>query len=200
MQYYLLIKTHNITNLNYLCKFTERSDNIRYTPFKYKGSGKYWKRHLKVHGNNIKTKILYKGTSKKNFSKKALYWSHFYDVVNSNKFANLIHENGLDGGGVKGRKLTEEHKKKISLYFKGRKHTDETKEKIRILNLGRKRPDLSLSNKTRVWTKQMRDKLSFFAKNRDPIKRKPLSLSTKNKISISLKKYYLNIKKKLDVR
>lgn len=54
---YLMIKTHIITGLKYLCKRVTTSDS---KAISYKGSGKYWKNHLKIHGNNINTEILAK--------------------------------------------------------------------------------------------------------------------------------------------
>jgi hypothetical protein len=54
---YLMIKTHQITGLKYLCKRVTTSD---VKAISYKGSGKYWKNHLKVHGKNINTEILEK--------------------------------------------------------------------------------------------------------------------------------------------
>jgi hypothetical protein len=51
--YYLYLKTHVKTNLKYLGQTTQN-------PFVYKGSGVYWTAHLKIHGNYIKTEILYK--------------------------------------------------------------------------------------------------------------------------------------------
>ena len=42
-----MLKTHLITGLNYLCYTTKGN------PYKYKGSGKRWKNHLKRHGNKI---------------------------------------------------------------------------------------------------------------------------------------------------
>jgi len=116
MQYYLLLKTHNHTGLNYLCKFSE-GVKIK-SPYKYKGSGKYWKRHLKKHTNNVSTNIFYQGKSEQELSACAIFWSNVYDVVKNKKFANLIPENGLTGGGVKGRKLSEEHKRKYLYILK----------------------------------------------------------------------------------
>ena len=49
--YHLYIKTHNKTGLKYLGKTS-------YDPFKYKGSGTYWKRHIKKHGDDVITEIL----------------------------------------------------------------------------------------------------------------------------------------------
>lgn len=192
MNYYLLLKEHNNTNLKYLCKFTE-GVKIK-SPFKYKGSGKYWKRHIKKYGNNVSTTILYNGNCEKELSASAIFWSSVYDVVKNKEFANLIPENGLDGGGlhIKGKHLTKEHKEKISKFFKGRKHTQETKDLIAKLATGRKRPDLSLLNKNRIWTDNMRKKIAIKASLRKGIKKKPLSEETKIKISNSLKNRHVS--------
>lgn len=47
----LYIKTHNITGLKYFGKTIKN-------PLKYKGSGKYWKRHLAIHGNDVTTEVV----------------------------------------------------------------------------------------------------------------------------------------------
>ncbi len=145
MQYYLLLKTHNQTGLNYLCKFSE-GVKLK-SPHQYKGSGVYWKNHIKKHGYDVETKILYQGQSEQELSACAILWSNVYDVANNKKFANLIPENGLDGGGVKGTNLgnknalglihSEESKRKMSIAKLGKKHTIETKAKISIANLGK---------------------------------------------------------------
>jgi len=50
---YLCIKEHSITGLKYLCKTTETD---QYLVEEYRGSGKYWKRHLIEHGKEyVKT-------------------------------------------------------------------------------------------------------------------------------------------------
>ena len=49
----LLVMEHNKTGLKYFCK-TSRLQNLLY----YRGSGKYWKRHLKVHGKDITVGVL----------------------------------------------------------------------------------------------------------------------------------------------
>jgi len=49
--YYLYIKTHNITGLKYL-GYTKRKD-----PYKYKGSGDYWTKHINKHGYDVTTEI-----------------------------------------------------------------------------------------------------------------------------------------------
>jgi hypothetical protein len=54
---YLMVKTHSVTGMRYLCKRVTTSDS---KAISYNGSGKYWKRHLKVHGKHINTEIVAK--------------------------------------------------------------------------------------------------------------------------------------------
>ena len=94
----LYIKRHAVTGVRYLGKYTKK--NI----LSYAGSGKYWKNHLKKHGDNVQTlwvsEWFYDEQELQDF---ALMISEFYDIVNSNKWANLVHENGLSGGPEVGR-------------------------------------------------------------------------------------------------
>lgn len=87
---YLYLKTHNITGLKYLGK-TEKD------PFAYLGSGSYWKKHIKIHGKDITTEILFQTEDKEVFKQTALRISEELDVVNSPSFANMRPEDG-DGG------------------------------------------------------------------------------------------------------
>jgi hypothetical protein len=66
-------------------------------PYKYKGSGSYWKKHLKSHNfsnSDVKTIILYQTYSKEELKKMGLHYSKIYDIVNSKEFANLCYESG----------------------------------------------------------------------------------------------------------
>lgn len=90
MAIYLYVKTHNKTGLKYLGK-TERD------PYSYNGSGVYWKKHLKEHGNDISTTILFETDDEKDFKKMAEHYSKKFDVVKSKEWANLKLEEG-DGG------------------------------------------------------------------------------------------------------
>ena len=47
MTIYLYVKQHSITGLKYFGKTT------KIDPFLYKGSGKYWQRHIKKYGKNF---------------------------------------------------------------------------------------------------------------------------------------------------
>lgn len=104
--YYLYKKTHNNTNLKYL-GFT------KHDPFKYKGSGKYWASHLKVHGNNVNTEVLLETDSKDLIQEAGTYYSNLWNVVESAEWANLKPESG-DGGGVtgmnKGKERPQSHR------------------------------------------------------------------------------------------
>ena len=93
----LLIKTHKKTGLKYLCK-TEREDWETYL-----GSGKYWKKHLRKHGNDITTQLLFETEDKTLFKQVSKEKSIEYDVVNSKLWANLVNEEG-DGGNTVGKK------------------------------------------------------------------------------------------------
>jgi hypothetical protein len=104
---YLYVKTHNKTGLKYFGKTTKNN------PHEYVGSGKYWKRHLKVHGNDVSTEIVGTFISEAECEQFAIEFSNKNDIVNSNDWANLIYENGLDGA-PKGNKVKLTTKQKIS--------------------------------------------------------------------------------------
>lgn len=89
--YTLYIKTHNSTGLKYLGK-CENTD-----VYKYKGSGKYWSRHLNKHGNDVTTEVLLETTDKAEMIQMGIYYSTIYNVVEDNTWANLKIEEG-DGG------------------------------------------------------------------------------------------------------
>ena len=94
--YYLYIKTHNITGLKYLGQ-TKRQD-----PHKYHGSGKYWNKHLRVHGYDYQTEIIKECQTADELEKWGVYYSDLYNVVQSKLWANLIPENGCSVWGKLG--------------------------------------------------------------------------------------------------
>ncbi len=120
--YYLYVKTHNQTGLNYLGKTVQ-------DPFKYKGSGVYWRNHLKKHGEDVTTEILGRFNSIEELAERGLYYSKLFDVVESDQWANFIPEAG-------GMCHTEETRRKISQSLIGNTrrlgmhHTEETKQKF----------------------------------------------------------------------
>jgi hypothetical protein len=89
--YYLYIKTHKTTGLCYL-------GQTKQNPFEYLGSGKYWRRHLQKHGSEIETVILQKCYSKTSLRSWGTFYSKLWNIVKSNKWANLKPEEG-DGWG-----------------------------------------------------------------------------------------------------
>lgn len=92
--YTLYVKTHNKTGLKYLGYTNSKN------PHKYKGSGKYWTLHLKKHGDDFKTEILHECQNKTEIASLGIHYSNLWNIVESNKWANLKPETG-DGGGSK---------------------------------------------------------------------------------------------------
>lgn len=66
----------------------------------YHGSGKRWTNHLKKYGkNNVETLWISDWYYDTSIIDIALHFSQENDIVNSDKWANLIPENGINGGG-----------------------------------------------------------------------------------------------------
>lgn len=125
---YLYMKTHLDTKLKYFGKTT----NPNYE--KYTGSGIYWLRHLKKHGYNVRTNLMFCSDSIEEIEKYALKFSEDNNIVESDEWANLKYENGKDGG-TRPEDHTEAARRKMSLNRRGKvgrptgwKHTEETKK------------------------------------------------------------------------
>lgn len=88
---YLYIKIHRITGKKYFGKTT-------LNPMNYTGSGVYWKRHLKKHGNLVDTHILGLFDDEIQCILYAYAYSELNNIVDSAEWLNLKVENGLDGG------------------------------------------------------------------------------------------------------
>lgn len=108
---------------------------INVDPYKYRGSGTVWRRHLKSHNvstQEIKTTILFETEDKDELKKMGLYYSELWDIVKSKEFANLIPESG-DGGNTggfkKGMVFSKEHKIKLSEARTGAKDSEITKKR-----------------------------------------------------------------------
>ena len=109
----LYVKIHNITGLKYFGKTVKN-------PYTYKGSGIYWKKHIKKHGDNISTIIVgeyFKDSEL--LTLHSLNFSTIYDIVRSSEWANLINENGSDGN-CPGTVFSQETRNKIGTSSKGR--------------------------------------------------------------------------------
>jgi hypothetical protein len=109
MAIYLLIKEHVDTGLKYLCKHVASSFS---ECEKYTGSGVYWTRHLKEHGNNVKTTSLFVTENEKEFRKIAKKYSLEFNVTHSKEWANLCDEEGQGGNTVVDKKMHGEKTKK----------------------------------------------------------------------------------------
>ncbi len=119
-------------------------------------------------------------------NQKRKYTSKQYEIIK--KYRSLT---------TKGRKLSEEHKRKCSKALRGEKHpmfgkthTDETKKKISKSHIGIKpskeaRQKMSLAGKRRKHSEETKQKMSLFAKG------KPKSEETKKKISLTKKRINL---------
>lgn len=104
----LYIKTHNITGLKYFGKTTCKD------PHRYKGSGKYWLRHIKKHGYDVITEVIGLFLNEEECSDVAKKISQDFDIVSSDKWANFKIENGLDGGFNHLNDGSENHIKRCS--------------------------------------------------------------------------------------
>jgi hypothetical protein len=111
----LLVLTHNVTGMKYFCK-TTRLKNLHW----YKGSGVYWKRHMKVHGRDISAGVLGLYYDQDRCVTAALKFSEENNIVADEGWANFIPENGLNGAGT--GELNHRYGKQGP--FKGQKRPD----------------------------------------------------------------------------
>lgn len=109
---YLYIKTHNTTKLKYFGKTTSID------PYTYLGSGKYWVRHLNIHGKDISTEILGYFTDENECKRMASEFSTKHNITESKEWANLKNETGTDGGDTSKTEKFQEWLPKLSSYGK----------------------------------------------------------------------------------
>jgi len=161
---WLYIKQHNQTGLKYFGK------TVKLDPVTYKGSGKRWLNHLRKHGNDVTTIWCQLFTDKQSLIEYAISFSKENNIVESNEWANLILEDGLWGGvpgRLKGRIVSQETRKKLSIANTGKHNvvSSKTREKISKANTGRIksvewRQKLSKANIGHVVTNESREKIS----------------------------------------
>ena len=97
---YLYIKQHSITKLKYFGKTALQN------PYQYNGSGKYWTDHIKKHGmEHIKTLWVSEPYLDTSIKEIARHFSIENNIIESKEWANLMLENGLDGGDTVSRKI-----------------------------------------------------------------------------------------------
>lgn len=138
---YLYVKQHNKTGLKYF-GMTATKD-----PYVYVGSGKHWRRHLKVHGKDIDTISVWEFTNPALCEKFALDFSAKNNIVESKEWANLRPENSKDGKapgspGMKKEKNPNWGKKyeKGTNNFYGQRHSEKTLKVMREKKAGGNNP------------------------------------------------------------
>ncbi len=114
---YLYVKTHNKTGLKYL-GITKSVD-----PHKYTGSGLYWLRHLKKHGNDYTTEILKECEHPAMVKFWGEHYSKLWNIVESDDWANMRIESG---DGIDPEFASKNNKKRIKngthLFLNGEFH------------------------------------------------------------------------------
>lgn len=121
---HLYVKIHTKTNLKYFGKTTV-------DPYKYLGSGKRWKNHIKAHGKeHVKTLKVWSFLDLQEAKEFAIKFSNDNQIVTTKGWANLIIENATDGlpPGLKGEKAP----------FYGKTHSSENKQLFAELGKQRK--------------------------------------------------------------
>lgn len=186
---YLYIKKHNITGLLYFGR------TVNPDPDKYPGSGVHWSNHLKKHGKNISTIYFEKFKDQYDAKEFAVFLSEEFDIVKSNKWANLIIEDGSHRGSNKGIPLSTETKMKLRIINTGKKSSIETKHKIsegaKIGAVNRKSPTFTYFSciycKERMATSKLErhQPNSHYCLSKQKYKFVGPMLNRKNKIQIS---------------
>lgn len=122
---YLYVKQHRLTGLKYFGKTTK-------DPHKYDGSGLLWTRHINKHGREyVDTLDVWAFDALDECTAFAMHYSETNNIVESNDWANMKYENGLDGW-VKGTKQKPESisKRVRTRKLKGYVTSNATKKKI----------------------------------------------------------------------
>lgn len=88
-------KTHRVTGRMYICK-TEQD------PHKYEGSGVEWRQHLREHGKDLDTEILFSSEDQDEVKQFCLdYADTNSEYWKKDEYANMIMESG--GQGLSGQ-------------------------------------------------------------------------------------------------
>lgn len=137
----------------------------------YEGQPIVWGAIQKYGWKNVKTEIILSDLSEEEAKEKEIFLISKYKT-NLREFG---YNQTLGGEGANGRKLTESQKreiaKRMSACNKGRKLTEEHKEKISKSLKGKKknyteegRKRIIESNRTRIYSKETREKMSINTK------------------------------------
>ena len=189
MTIYLYVKQHSKTGLKYFGR------TIKEDPYKYKGSGTYWKSHTKKHGiEHIETIQLWKFEDQEEASKFALKFSIENNIVESDEWANLMLEYGMDGNSTlearlkiseanKCKTISAETRQKMSEAAKNRAPiSDQTRINIGNSSRGRK---ASEETKAKMASSMKGKKLHEVAKAKISQLKKGVPLSEQHKKKLS---------------
>ena len=174
---YLYVKRHKVTGLKYFGKTIQN-------PYTYKGSGTYWKRHIKVHGVEFIETIDVWGFDVQSLCTEfAIKFSIDNNIVESSYWANLAIENGISGGPMhQGKRHSTESKKKMSNRRIGIPIPDHIRSKMSQSKIGCKNPSFGRSHSKESCIKMSNSRLG----NKNCVGR-ILSEETKQKMSLSAK-------------
>lgn len=132
---YLYVKQHSTTGVKYFGK------TYNANPYVYKGSGSYWLKHINKHGKDkVNTLQVWEFDDLIKCSEFAIKFSNENNIVELNEWANLIIENGLDGGCP----LQKQHPNCSQL---GKTRSDEAKAKMRVAKLGKKQSSTHIAKR-----------------------------------------------------
>lgn len=133
MAIYLYVKIHNKTNLKYFGKTIQ-------DPYRYRGSGDRWCRHLKVHGNDVHTPYVWVFENEEQASDFAVKFSISNQIDSSPEWANLIIETAInDPPSMKGRRVPRESVEKSRASRTGAKRSLESRRRMSQATTGKLR-------------------------------------------------------------
>ena len=119
---YICKKTHKVTGLMYICK-TEQD------PFKYEGSGTEWRQHLREHGEEHDTEILFSSEDRDEINQFCLdYAKKNPEYWKKKEYANMVLESGgYDNTG----QANPNYKHGRAVGWKSNKQVQKANDKIR---------------------------------------------------------------------
>lgn len=196
---FIYIKQHSKTGLLYFGKTFQ-------DPEKYKGSGEYWKAHCKIHGKEINTLWYQLYLDKESIQEDAVRFSIQNKIVESEEWANLVIENGINSGrgkwteeqkeAARGKPKSDEWKALMSEKYSGennpmfrKSHTEETRAKMSKSHTGKRKTEeqkLKMSGEGNPFFGRTHSEESKNL-NREAHFGKVSSKETRSKISNSLK-------------
>jgi group I intron endonuclease len=134
----VIYKTTNLVNgKQYIGR--DRNNNPNYL-----GSGICIKNAIKKYGKqNFKKEILEECSSFEHLMEREEYWLNYYDAGTNPNFYNMHNRSlGFSARGVDhynfGKKLSPEHKEKLTQSRKGKRHSEESIQKMKLAQLGEK--------------------------------------------------------------